>query len=162
MVIRRDRSRKLVGRVALALAVVFALALAGIAHSAAGAPNTGAPHGGPNPSPKITHFTGSTSQHKPISFMVSGATLSGLRFQLIVSCASGRRYVVKASNFASIKIVASKFHRTFTEPKPSATAKVKGSLQRNRAIGSVWLKRWIGPEHHSCAGSASFKLTGRH
>jgi hypothetical protein len=103
-------------------------------------------------------YAGLTSQGRPVSLMISQGMVRNLKFVVDATCPSHHVWHVTASGFPPIRIDRSGFAETFSSTKPSATAKVKGSVRGKDVSGSLTIKRFVAREHHYCRGSATFSV----
>jgi hypothetical protein len=103
-----------------------------------------------------THYRGTTSQHLPISFTISGGRVARLQFSIDDECPDGDVWRVRHFGFHAIKISKSRFDQRFSSSDPRATVEIKGRIRQGKVTGRLDDRTLIKPEHRICRGEATF------
>ncbi len=103
-------------------------------------------------------FKGRTSQKQPISFRVSGGSISQLDYRIVDRCPHHQRLINHDFGFSAIRISHSRFGGTFVDPRHHTKAIVQGMTMAATVRGSL-SDRTRNPKTHAiCTGKATFKL----
>lgn len=136
--------------VALAIALLLALAAATVADLSAGGSALAA---------GSLSYKGKTSQKRPISFTVSGTTVTRLTFTIVDKCPGKHIVYVHDSHFPTMPVTNRSFGGKFTAKPPSvATVTVSGHVSGRTVSGTLTDRSRNVQTRRICSGKATFKL----
>jgi hypothetical protein len=105
------------------------------------------------------HYKGKTTQKRPISFTVSGTSVTGFAFTIVDRCPHRKILYVHNSGFPAMSISKNKFGGKFTAKAPAvATVTVSGTVSARTVSGTLGDRSKNRKTHKFCSGKASFKL----
>jgi len=106
----------------------------------------------------IHKYSGKTSQNQTISFQTAHGYLTHLQFRINDKCPSGHLWNIHDFKFPKFRVRHGAFNQTFKANTGKANAKIKGTLDAQKATGTISETRFIAKEHHYCSGSAKFSI----